>query len=65
MIRKIENSNVNEYISLVRKNNEGHERHVHVITFGCQQNERDSETILGLCQEMGYAKQTILRRLTL
>lgn len=56
MIHNIEDSNVNEYISLVRKNNEGHERYVHVITFGCQQNERDSETILGLCLDMGYTK---------
>ena len=56
MILSIENSNVNEYISLVRNRNAGHERNVHVITFGCQQNERDSETILGLCQEMGYMK---------
>ena len=56
MIQRIENSNVNEYISLVRNRNAGHERYVHVITFGCQQNERDSETILGLCQEMGYMK---------
>lgn len=56
MVLSIENSNVNEYISLVRNRNAGHERNVHVITFGCQQNERDSETILGLCQEMGYIK---------
>ena len=56
MIHNIEESNVNEYISLVRNRNAGHERYVHVITFGCQQNERDSETILGLCKEMGYNK---------
>ena len=56
MILSIENSNVNEYISLVRNRNAGYERYVHVITFGCQQNERDSETILGLCLEMGYMK---------
>ena len=56
MILSIENSNANEYISLVRNRNAGYERYVHVITFGCQQNERDSETILGLCLEMGYMK---------
>lgn len=26
----------------------------HIITFGCQMNERDSETIAGFLQEMGY-----------
>ena len=25
-----------------------------VMTFGCQQNEADSEKIRGLCEEMGY-----------
>ena len=54
MIHSINDKGVGEYISLV-KNALGNERRfVHVITFGCQQNERDSETALGLCTEMGY-----------
>lgn len=32
----------------------GSSRMACVITFGCQQNEADSERIMGLCQEMGY-----------
>ena len=54
MIHSIDDARTNEYISLVKKELSGREKFVHVITFGCQQNERDSETILGLCQEMGY-----------
>ena len=54
MIHRINDLNVTEYISLVKKINDGAEKHAHVITFGCQQNERDSETVLGLLCEMGY-----------
>ena len=54
MIYKIENTDVKKNISLVKKSLEGQTKYVHVITFGCQQNERDSETITGLAVEMGY-----------
>lgn len=54
MIHSINDINVREYISLVKKSNEGKTRYAHVITFGCQQNERDSETVMGLLSEMGY-----------
>ncbi|MBO7196765.1 MAG: tRNA (N6-isopentenyl adenosine(37)-C2)-methylthiotransferase MiaB [Clostridia bacterium] len=54
MIHSINETSVREYISLVKKHNEGKKKHAHVITFGCQQNERDSETVLGLLSEMGY-----------
>ena len=56
MIHNIHDTEVNKYISLVKEANLGQNLFVHVITFGCQQNERDSETILGLCCEMGYTK---------
>lgn len=56
MIHSINQAKTNEYISLVKNILAGEERLVQVITFGCQQNERDSETILGLCCEMGYTK---------
>ena len=56
MIHSINDAKTNEYISLVRNHLGGEERFVQVITFGCQQNERDSETILGLCKEMGYTQ---------
>jgi len=54
MIHSINEINVREYISLVKKINDGAKKYAHVITFGCQQNERDSETVMGLLCEMGY-----------
>ena len=54
MIHSINEKGVGEYISLAKKINEGKELYAHVITFGCQQNERDSETVLGYLSEMGY-----------
>ncbi|MBQ8413700.1 MAG: tRNA (N6-isopentenyl adenosine(37)-C2)-methylthiotransferase MiaB [Clostridia bacterium] len=54
MIHSINETSVREYISLVREINRGDKKYAHVITFGCQQNERDSETVLGLLGEMGY-----------
>ena len=54
MIHSINDINVRDYVSLVKEINRGKTKHAHVITFGCQQNERDSETILGLLSEMGY-----------
>ena len=32
---------------------------VHIVTFGCQQNEADSEKIMGIALSMGYAKTDI------
>ena len=44
----------------IRENNEleqqktGKQKLMHVITFGCQQNNSDSEKIMGMLAEMGY-----------
>jgi tRNA-2-methylthio-N6-dimethylallyladenosine synthase len=44
----------------IRESNEleglktGKQKRMHVITFGCQQNESDSEKIMGMLSEMGY-----------
>ena len=54
MIYDINDTSVKEYISLVKNAIDGKNLKVHVITFGCQQNERDSETVMGLLSEMGY-----------
>ena len=43
-----------KYASLVREYNTGAGRHVYVQTFGCQQNEADSELLAGLASDMGY-----------
>lgn len=48
------------YMSQVRAENEriacesGIRPHAFVLTFGCQQNEADSERLAGMCEAMGY-----------
>ena len=54
MIYNIDDTSVKEYISLVKKSVEHRNLKAAVITFGCQQNERDSERIMGMAVEMGY-----------
>lgn len=54
MIYNIDDARVRDFISLVKEINLGQQKYAHVVTFGCQQNERDSETISGLLSEMGY-----------
>lgn len=54
-----ENTEIQNYIQTVkaycdRKRAEGNAQRACVFTFGCQQNEADSEKISGLCTEMGY-----------
>ena len=50
----------NEYIAKVRavvlgaKEETGETKYAFVQTFGCQQNEADSEKIAGMCRSMGY-----------
>ena len=56
MIYSINDTKTKEYISLVKKMNEGSDKRAFVMTFGCQQNERDSEVALGYASAMGYAK---------
>ena len=49
-----------EYISLIRRENDeyfaqnGTRRRAFTMTFGCQQNEADSEKIAGMAEAMGY-----------
>ncbi len=54
MIYSINDTSAAEYISLVKKINQGVKKFASVITFGCQQNERDSETVMGYLVNMGY-----------
>ena len=56
-----ENREIQTAMAWVRAENaraagEGKPRFVFVETFGCQQNEADSEKLLGLAEEMGYRK---------
>jgi len=47
-------TNANNYISLVSALNSERALRVYIRTFGCQQNEADSERLLGMAREMGY-----------
>ena len=49
-----ENQEIATAIAAVRARNDGKDRRVFVHTFGCQQNEADSEKLLGLALDMGY-----------
>ena len=43
-----------EYVEKIKKINQGAKKYAFVQTFGCQQNEADSEKIAGMCVSMGY-----------
>ncbi len=52
-----------EYIDAIHKvadiNNQDHKltgktKNAYILTFGCQQNEADSEKLAGMCRDMGY-----------
>ena len=43
-----------EYTKKMRQLNEGKCKKVFVLTFGCQQNEADSEKLAGMSMDMGY-----------
>ncbi len=55
MIFDLKDTDFSNYIERVREIISGAEKKVHVITFGCQQNEADSEKILGMAASMGYS----------
>lgn len=48
------------YMAQIRAKNEaemvasGYQKKAFVLTFGCQQNEADSEKLAGMCEKMGY-----------
>lgn len=53
-----ENKEIVAAITAVRERIAGKNRRVFVQTFGCQQNEADSEKLLGMTIEMGYLPTT-------
>ena len=55
MLINFQNTDLPQYADMVRDINADSDKKVHVITFGCQQNEADSEKILGLARSMGYS----------
>ena len=56
MITNFVNTNALHYVEKMKSELSGKELFAHVITFGCQQNEADSERILGTLLSMGYKK---------
>ena len=56
MIYNAKQCDFSEYIDRVRALNSGENKKVCIFTFGCQQNEADSEKILGMANAMGYDK---------
>ena len=50
---------ISDYINRIKQRNAENEQsgkisYAHILTFGCQQNEADSEKIRGLLLQMGY-----------
>ena len=56
MILNLENTDFSQYVERVKTINKGQNKRVIVFTFGCQQNEADSEKIYGMAAAMGYEK---------
>ena len=51
----IKDTDTEKYIEYVKLAISGLNKQVYVLTFGCQQNEADSEKILGITKLMGYS----------
>ncbi len=58
MIKTINELKINEYINKIKELNIGKILGAYIHTFGCQQNEADSEKILGMAEKMGYVCNT-------
>lgn len=56
MIYNVKDGDFSDYIARVKLLNTGADKKVYVFTFGCQQNEADSEKILGMSEAMGYSR---------
>ena len=56
MIYNVKDGDFAEYIDRVKLLNQERQKRVFIFTFGCQQNEADSEKILGMANAMGYTK---------
>ena len=59
MIHNVNDGDFSEYIDRVRILNSDRERYAYIFTFGCQQNESDSEKILGMAEAMGYKRTDV------
>ena len=59
LLSKEETERQLSYISDIRKISGERGKKVFVQTFGCQQNEADSERLLGMAEKMGYVKTSV------
>lgn len=55
MLLNVENTEYPSFSALVRERIKDKKLRAHVITFGCQQNEADSEKVRGMLISMGYS----------
>ncbi len=56
MVFDLKDTDFSVYAERVKKLNEGKQQYLYIQTFGCQQNEADSEKIAGIAGLMGYVK---------
>ena len=56
MIRHTDSVGTEKYIDLVRRLDPAEQKRAFVMTFGCQQNEADSEKLRGMAEAMGYVE---------
>ena len=54
MVIDLQSTEYKRYTDLARSILSERQRYAYVVTFGCQQNEADSETIKGVLADMGY-----------
>ena len=54
MIYNAKESDYSVYVEQIKLLNQGTNKKICIYTFGCQQNEADSEKILGIARELGY-----------
>ena len=55
MLINLADTDFHIYAEQVRTMNSSADKKVYIVTFGCQQNEADSEKIRGMAHSMGYA----------
>ncbi len=56
MVFDLKHTDFSVYAERVKKLNDGVKQYLYMQTFGCQQNESDSEKIAGMASLMGYVK---------
>ncbi len=58
MILNLNDTDFTSYIEKVKAINGAEKRKIYICTFGCQQNEADSEKLLGMAEALGYVSSS-------